>query len=157
MLRMYVNFLKESNVNWAVLLFSAVIHWIFFSSFVFTFPVKGVAHKPVFVFLGSILNKQEVNHSSYSRTPWPEQKIINPGGQLKVASSQSQFYPIQTTAVPKPRFSGHIKPKPKIFLKPKYLTVNTASQGKQVSLEDLGIELTVPPAPKLRLYDNDKN
>ena len=138
-------------MHWGSILFSVSVHWMFFYFFAFIFPIKAVAPKPVFVFLGSILDKQEVSHALYSREQLPEQKIISPG-QLRVAASQSQFYPIQTTAVPKPKFSGNIRAKPRIFLKPKFPTNETKNQGHQPSLEDLGVELTVPPAPKLHLY-----
>ncbi len=133
------------------ILFSVSVHGMIFFSLAFTFPVKAVAHKPVFVFLGSILDKQEVSHVPYLREQLPNRNIVNPE-QLQVESAQSQFYPIQTTAVPKPKFSGKIKVKPRMFLKSKFSINEAAVQGDSPSLEDLGVDLTVPPAPKLHLY-----
>lgn len=42
------------------LLLSILLHLIVFMSFVFTFPVRSVVHRPQFVFWGSILERRDV-------------------------------------------------------------------------------------------------
>ena len=131
---------------------SLLCHGIFLYFFSFTFPLGAVAHKPSFIFLGSILDKYDVSHVPNSKKNLYDPDMLSQQ-QITVRSSHSQFYPTKTTAVPKPIFSGRIKSGSKTFFKKDFSSSPVEEHKQEDALENLGIDPTVPPPPKLRLYE----
>lgn len=64
------------------LLLSILLHLIAFTSFVFTFPVRSVAHRPQFVFWGSILERRDVLGGAWDEAVFPHGEATAESGEL---------------------------------------------------------------------------
>ncbi len=122
---------------------SFVVHFLLLSILVFCFPIPPGVPKPFFVFLGSILQKQDflISGLRYSSTPIPLNSL------LAIEDSQR----VQTVSVEKPHFHKTIpfQGKP-IFKSPK------SPEGEQDHLEPvekkINRDFPTPAYVPLRLY-----
>ncbi len=64
------------------LLLSILLHLIVFTVFVFTFPVRSVAHRPQFVFWGSILERRDVLGGTWEESVFPRGEATAESGEL---------------------------------------------------------------------------
>jgi len=117
---------------------SILLHILTFGGLIITFPVKDVAHKPLFIFLGSILDRSEFTRLPPKSAPLGEIRIETEEMTMTADSKQ------QPELLPsnKPAYSRAIAAKPKQLTKSNFL------------------EETLPPATSPSLPDDllpDKN
>lgn len=141
------------------IILSFLCHLLFAQFLVFTFATRPVAHKPFFVFLGSILENQDfTNLTSYKREAHRSssktgQAFRHESGQaLPVKFRQSQFNTNEGPAILKPTFSKDIKKGIKEIQKSTFEETTDKESLEKDWAQDLGIELTVPKRRPLRLH-----
>jgi len=131
-------------------LFSLWLHVFLLYGIVFAFTPRAVAHKPIMTFLGAILENQD-----FAGLLANTDRKANPQGSdllsIQVAATQSQFYPLQTTHVPKPVFSQQVKDAPRKYVKSDFLKDTSPTEKSGATLQDLGVDPEAPPRPSLRL------
>lgn len=108
---------------------SFLVHLVIFQTFVFTFSLGPAAPKPHFVFLGAILNPQDVAGWSYrGDTPLEERER---GKSLWAGNGDKKFIyesremtegPFQMRVAEKPLFAGHVDSREKITVQSTFLT-----------------------------------
>jgi len=121
------------------LILSFFLHVMIFGGIIVTFPVKDVAHKPLFIFLGSILER-----SDFPRIP-PKSPSL---GEIKIepknvtiasrSNQQSQLLPSR-----KPSYSQTISPDPKELTKSNFLEKSSKETPRKVLLEDPHLEKNI--------------
>lgn len=113
------------------LILSVLLHVLVFGGLVITFPVKDVGHKPLFVFLGSILDR-----SDFSRLPSRTASL----GEIQIdpedvpAASRSSREGLLPGS--KPPYSRTITPDPKQLTKSNFLDDTSARTAENPPAED---------------------
>jgi len=132
------------------LLASTLLHFFILHSFIFTFSDQSVSIKPRFVFLGSILQIEDLQgHPSKGN-----QKAINFGSiDISSESNLTKQFVNDAKASSKPSFSETKLSKEKVFFKSTFYE-NDGKENKKGSGDKkiLGIDLRVPPRLPLRLF-----
>jgi len=144
------------SVKVKYLLFSLVasllFHCFIFNAFVFTFPVDPQGHKPEFVFLGSILDEDDVVSSKLDhKVPSPD---FLTGESIRQRDKIKNFSYESKDMVKSP-FVGYMAKKPtvkklgdtgeKAVIKPIFETSGQATQSQGV-IEDVS-EIDYSPVP----------
>ncbi|MCR4338088.1 MAG: hypothetical protein NUV91_09825 [Candidatus Omnitrophica bacterium] len=127
------------------ILTSLICHVVILGGVIFVFPVKNVAYKPPLIFLGSILDREDLMSQALS-----PQEAAYP--MVSAYPQRSQFYPAKTTEVIKPSFSPlKGKKKAKTVLKSTFEEQGVVSVD-DVDVQSLGIDPNVPSYVPLRSY-----
>ena len=103
------------------LLVAVLCHVSVLAIFIFTFNIPVGAHKPTFIFLGSLLTNRDFSSLSLSRPMIPK-KIVPAVLELSTKREKTQEYPY--AVISKPVYSallGHLE---KITMKPTVMGVN---------------------------------
>lgn len=116
-------------------LYSAILHIIFLSLFVFRVPLKKEPHKPFIVFLGALFPDSEVSGISSSQN---SHSAAMRSAEIPYVSQA----PYADRSVPKPIDTGIIQKQPKITPK----IFKTSEEGKKTlnpsELEELNLPVT---------------
>lgn len=144
----------EFSLNKKETIFKAIFISVFFhaailGTIVFSFTISPAYQKPFFVFLGSILPKQDflLSRGSYSRT------VINTQTTPRIFMlSKDSLYPL---SISKPSFHNTISGRTKLLFKGKAFSTTDQQEDKNNSEmieKSLGIESNIPPYAPLKLY-----
>jgi len=130
---------------------SLLCHLLFIRLLVFTFPTHPVAHKPLLVFLGAILEGQE-----FTIRPTPRYvSHIKATGQEKDISAkfrQGKFDAAHGPDIMKPSFSKNVPKGIKGIIKSTFEETPKTKDKEKNWAEGMGIDLTVPQRRPLRLH-----
>ena len=130
---------------------SVLLHVCAFSFFIFQFPQKFNAHKPGFIFLGSILKANETS-ASPAGFSGPAQSV--PDIAIKYMAVE-QPYP--SANVTKPEEGGNISNQERLWLKSTFEMKNpSATKATKRLSQDLGIDLEAPVYQPLRIHHDSR-
>ena len=139
--------MEIKHIERLAILLSILIHLLVIHSFIFTFSPSFVSQKPTFIFLGSLLPKEDlINFSSMEKSS-SAKKVIS---EIDILTQQSHFYVQNEPVIKKPVFATDIRKSPKTFLKSLFNIENHTPQTENLE-KILGIEPNVPTYKPLRL------
>ncbi len=130
----------------STIILSLAIHLVVFEIIILTFTLKPVAHKPIFIFLGSILEEEETTPIAVQA----RKSSPNPTLRKALIHSPSSFLPNSSTSMLKPFYSEIIPKDNKSCQKSSFLNDDDFDQHKLL-LKKLGIATTPPVYMPLRL------
>ena len=128
---------------------SVFFHTVILGAVIFSFPISPGYSKPFFVFLGSILPRQDfiLPGGNYTRTG----PHIQPSVQILMISK----HPLYPTPISKPSFQSNISNRGKTLLKMKAFSAVDQPEDKNSSKrieKSLGVESKIPSYVPLKLY-----
>jgi len=135
------------------ILFSILIHFFLIELLILTFPSKHFIKNPPFVFLGSILERQDLSRLAEKKPKRQAQQTTLP---VSIHSKNNRVSSQKITNVSKPLFSRNMDKTQKNFIKSHFLEKNKKENSAQGSREEfaekMGIETDVPEYKPLSLY-----
>ena len=137
-------FMDTKFIGLKVILISFLIHMFFFNFFVFTFRVRPTQPGPLFVFLGSILQKQNLLNMASDHT---RPNIIPQDLQLQTPVEGHRF-----TSIKKPPFPT-ARTRQKILCKPPFDNTPSPSSTFDQNKKELKRNNEMTPYQPLKMYD----
>ncbi len=132
------------------IIISLFFHLLLARFFIFTFTTRPVAHKPVFVFLGSILGRHDLRVPT-SHKKGTQTRLTGSRRNFPLRPQQSRFASTEETSVKKPVFSKNVKKGTKEFLKSNFEEKSEKRKSEKDWADELGVALSVPRRRPLRL------
>lgn len=122
---------------------AALIHGLIIFGITIVFPLKPVRGKPLLVFLGAVLEPQDLN-------PAREHSRGSGAGPSDMPLVIDSRYRHPAQEVPKPFFAPSLPENQKIYLKSDFLNPEPPAPLSAEWLKDLGIDPMPPPRPRLQ-------
>ena len=128
---------------------SILFHVILTQTVVLTLPAQAASPKPMFVFLGSILQNQDFSNLSI-----PPLSAVEQVGKLDKNLVETRSFPSPwgRATLTKPVQGFDIRKKEKVIIKSTFQEEPIQDSSIEDSTHTLGIDATLPPYQPLKLY-----